>query len=173
MMRNLRSRSMQAAAGGRPPETSPQAAKIFRGKGSSRSMDGFTLIEVMVVVIILGILAATIIPQFAGTTHDAKVSKARADIATLESSVERFFLHMDRYPTNEEGLSVLVHQPVEGAKSWKGPYIKELRPDPWGNPYVYRSPGLHGARTYDLWSRGADGNDGGEDNGKDVTNWEE
>jgi general secretion pathway protein G len=137
------------------------------------SRDGFTLIEVMVVVIILGILAATIIPQFAGTTHDAKVSKARADIATLESSVERFFLHMDRYPTNEEGLSVLVNPPAEGAKSWKGPYIKELRPDPWGKPYVYRSPGLHGTRTYDLWSRGADGNDGGEEHGKDVTNWEE
>ena len=87
--------------------------------------------------------------------------------------MERFFLHMDRYPTNEEGLSVLVNPPAEGTKSWKGPYIKELRPDPWGKPYVYRSPGLHGTRTYDLWSRGADGNDGGEEHGKDVTNWEE
>ena len=173
MMRSLRSRSMRAGARSRSSAASSRIAETFRGQNAGPSKDGFTLIEVMVVVIILGILAATIIPQFAGTTHDAKVSKARADIATLESSVERFFLHMDRYPTNEEGLSVLVHAPAEGAKNWKGPYIKELRPDPWGNPYVYRSPGLHGARTYDLWSRGADGNDGGEDNGKDVTNWED
>ena len=124
---------------------------------------GFTLIEVMVVVIILGILAATIIPQFARTTQDAKISKAKADITTLESALERFFLTMDRYPKTGEGLQVLVDPPSDGGQKWRGPYVKELRPDPWGNPYMYRSPGLQGAITYDLWSRGADGSDGGSD----------
>ena len=133
---------------------------------------GFTLIEVMVVVIILGILAATIIPQFVRTTYDAKVAKAKADITTLDSALERFFLNMDSYPRSEEGLPVLVTPPADGTKNWRGPYIKELRPDPWGNAYAYRSPGLHGAKTYDLWSRGADGSDGGEDLNADITNWE-
>jgi general secretion pathway protein G len=128
----------------------------------------------MVVVIILGILAATIIPQFVGATQEAKTAKARSDIATLESALEVFALHMDgRYPTTDEGLKALVSPPSDGAKGWKGPYIKELRPDPWSNAYAYRCPGLHGARTFDLWSRGADGADGGEGPNADVTNWQE
>ena len=138
---------------------------------NSRRAPGFTLIELMVVVIILGILAATIIPQFARTTHDARVSKAKADITVLESALERFYLHMDRYPKTEEGLGVLVAPPPDGASLWNGPYIKALLPDPWNRPYAYRSPGLHGVKTYDLWSKGADGNDGGEGEAADVTNW--
>ncbi len=132
---------------------------------------GFTLIEIMVVVIILGILAATIIPQFVGTVEDAKIKTALSDIRTLENALERFYLTMDSYPTTEQGLKVLVDPPTGEAKNWRGPYIKELRPDPWGNPYAYRSPGLHGSKTYDLWSRGADGVDGGEGANADVTNW--
>jgi len=134
---------------------------------------GFTLIEIMVVVIILGILAATIIPQFAGTTQDAKVSTAKTDIRTLRVGVGLFYLHMDRYPTTEEGLKVLVSPPADGAKGWRGPYIEELRPDPWKNPYAYRSPGLHGSKTYDIWSRGADGADGGEGINADIGSWVE
>lgn len=134
---------------------------------------GFTLIEIMVVVIILGILAATIIPQFARTTQDAKVSRAKADIATLESALERYYLNMNAYPATEEGLKALVEPPVDEAKTkdWRGPYIKELRLDPWGSPYSYRSPGLHGQKTFDLWSRGTDGADGGEGDAADVANW--
>ena len=94
----------------------------------------------MVVVVILGVLAATIIPQFIGTTHDAKVSAAKAHVAELESALERFNVHMDRYPTAEEGLKVLVEAPGNEANKWRGPYIKQLRPDPWGNPYQYRVP---------------------------------
>jgi general secretion pathway protein G len=133
---------------------------------------GFTLIEIMVVVVILGILAATIVPQFIGTTHDAKVSAAKAHVAELESALERFYVHMDRYPTPEEGLKVLVSPPTEDTgKKWRGPYVKQLRNDPWGNPYRYRSPGIHHSASFDLWSAGADGADGGEGENADIGNW--
>src|SRR5882762_11890081 len=94
---------------------------------------GFTLIEIMVVVVILGVLAAAIIPQFMGTTHDAKVSTAKSNIAELEAALERFNIHMDRHPTTEEGLKVLAEPPPGEESKWRGPYIKLLRPDPWGN----------------------------------------
>jgi len=131
----------------------------------------FTLIEIMVVVVILGILAATIIPQFMGTTTDAKISTAKANIAELESALERFNIHMDRHPTTEEGLKVLVEAPSGDENKWRGPYIKQLRPDPWGNPYQYRNPGTHHPTSFDLWSRGADGADGGEGDNADIGNW--
>jgi len=141
-------------------------------KSSGSRVGGFTLIEIMVVVVILGILAATIIPQFIGTTHDAKVSAAKAHVAELESALERFYVHMDRYPTAEEGLKVLVTPPAEDvAKKWRGPYVKQLRDDPWGNPYRYRIPGIRHATSFDLWSAGADGADGGEGEKADIGNW--
>ena len=132
---------------------------------------GFTLIEIMVVVVILGVLAATLIPQFIGTTHDAKVSAAKAHVAELESALERFYVHMDRYPTMDEGLKVLVEPPMGDDKKWRGPYIRELRADPWHNPYQYRIPGVRHPSSFDLWSRGADGADGGEGQGADIGNW--
>lgn len=141
------------------------------GHPNAARREGFTLIEVMVVVIILGILAATIIPQFASRAQEAKVSRAASDIATLETQLEVLFLHMDRYPTTEEGLKALITPPADAGKKWRGPYVKELLLDPWGNPYQYRSPGQFGAKTYDLWSNGADGQPGGEGNDEDITNW--
>jgi len=129
------------------------------------------MIEIMVVVVILGILAATIIPQFVGTTFDAKVSTAKANIAELESALERFNIHMDRFPTTEEGLKALVEAPPGSEQKWRGPYIKLLRPDPWNNPFQYRYPGTHRSTGFDLWSRGADGVDGGEKEGADIGNW--
>lgn len=99
-------------------------------KIDSKRSDAFTLIEIMVVVVILGVLAATILPQFIGTTHEAKVSTAKANIAELESALERFNIHMDRHPTSDEGLKVLVEAPSNDEKKWRGPYIKVLRPDP-------------------------------------------
>jgi len=133
---------------------------------------GFTLVEIMVVVVILGILAATIIPQFIGTTKDAKVSAAKAQVAELESAVDRFYIHMDRYPTVEEGLKILVEPPAgDEGKKWRGPYIKQLRNDPWGNAYQYQSPGTHHTSSFDIWSRGADGADGGESDNADIGNW--
>lgn len=132
----------------------------------------FTLIEIMVVVIILGVLAATIIPKFMTTTHDAKVSAAKAHVAELESALERFYVHMDRYPTTDEGLKLLVEAPVGDDKKWRGPYVKQLRNDPWGSPYQYRCPGVRHTSGFDLWSRGADGADGGDGPGADIGNWE-
>jgi general secretion pathway protein G len=125
----------------------------------------FTLIEIMVVVIILGILAATIIPQFMGTTQDAKISAAKSQVAELESAVERFYVHMDRYPTADEALKVLVDPPAsDDDKKWRGPYIKQLRDDPWGHPYQYAYPGTHHPTSFDLWSAGANGQ-------ADIGNW--
>jgi general secretion pathway protein G len=143
--------------------------KIQSAQNKSR---GFTLVEIMVVVVIIGILAATIIPQFIGTTQDAKISAAKAQVAELESAVERFYVQMDRYPTTEEGLKVLVDPPAgDDAQKWRGPYIKELRNDPWGNPYQYVNPGTHHPTSYDIWSRGKDGVGGGEGGNTDIGNW--
>jgi general secretion pathway protein G len=143
----------------------------MKRRSLQQRLAGFTLLEIMVVVIIIGVLAAAIIPQFMGTTQDAKVSAAKADVNQLENALERFNLHMDRYPTTDEGLKVLVEAPVGEDKKWRGPYIKVLRPDPWGNPYQYRAPGIHHLSTFDLWSRGADGQDGGEGPNADICNW--
>ncbi|MGO8678093.1 MAG: type II secretion system major pseudopilin GspG [Limisphaerales bacterium] len=153
--------------------TSPPRRRAAPDTGTERRLAAFTLIEIMVVVVILGILAATLIPQFIGTTHDAKVSAAKAHVAELESALERFYIHMDRYPTMDEGLKVLVEPPMGDDKKWRGPYIRELRHDPWGNPYQYRIPGVRHPASFDLWSRGADGVDGGEGQGADIGNWGE
>jgi len=129
------------------------------------------LLELMIVVVILGILAATIIPKFMGTTSEAKVGAAKSDVAELESALERFYIHMDRHPTTEEGLKVLVEPPAGEESKWRGPYIKVLRVDPWKNPYQYRKPGIHHPTSFDLWSRGSDGAVGGEGDKADVGNW--
>ena len=133
---------------------------------------GFTLIEIMVVVVILGVLAATIIPQFIGTASEAKVNAAKANIAELESALERFQIHLDRYPTTEEGLKALVQAPNGEEQRWRGPYVKMLRNDPWGVPYQYRSPGMRHPTSFDIWSRGSDKADGGEAEQADIGNWE-
>ena len=144
----------------------------MKKRDEGRRSAGFTLIELMVVVIILGILAATISLQLAGTTQDAKRNRARVDIGTLSTAIDTFQLHMDRYPTTEEGLNALMTSPSDAQEHWRGPYLRDLNNDPWGHPYLYRFPGRRGPRTYDLWSRGADNADGGEGPNADVTNWE-
>jgi general secretion pathway protein G len=132
----------------------------------------FTLTEIMVVMIVIGIIAAAIIPQFIGTTQEAKVSAAKASVAELESAVERFYINMDRYPTSEEGLKALVEAPAGEEQKWRAPYIKILRNDPWGHAYQYRCPGVHHPSSFDIWSRGADNADGGEGPNADIGNWQ-
>jgi len=125
----------------------------------------------MVVVIVLAVLAATVIPQFIGTTTDAKISAAKANVSELESALERFYVQMDRYPTTAEGLQVLVDPPAGDASNWRGPYVKQVRPDPWGQPFQYKRPGTRHPNSYDLWSRGADRAEGGEGPAADIGNW--
>ena len=144
----------------------------MKARSIHRRLGAFTIIEIMVVVVIIGILAAAIIPQFIGTTSDAKISTAKGNVAELESALERFNIHMDRHPTSEEGLKALVEAPAGEESKWRGPYIKLLRVDPWGVPYQYRNPGTHHTEGFDLWSRGADKADGGQGEGADIGNWQ-
>ena len=137
-----------------------------------KNEQAFTLLEIMIVVIIIGIIAVTIVPQFVGETHTARVNTAKGHVGELEQAVERFYIHLDRYPTMEEGLKVLVTAPVGEEGKWRGPYVKELRKDPWGNDYQYRTPGIHHTTSFDIWSRGADGVDGGEEKNADIGNWQ-
>ena len=144
----------------------------MKPRSIERRLAAFTIIEIMVVVVIIGILAAAIIPQFIGTTSDAKISTAKGNVAELESALERFNIHMDRHPTSEEGLKALVECPAGEESKWRGPYIKLLRMDPWGVAYQYRNPGTHHTEGFDLWSRGADKADGGQGEGTDIGNWQ-
>jgi general secretion pathway protein G len=136
---------------------------------------GFTLIELMVVVIILGILAMYIGPKLLGRTEEAKVTQARVQMEGLETALKLYKMDNSVYPTTEQGLAALVEKPETNPvpRKWrKGGYLeKNIVPkDPWGNEYIYISPGVHG--DYDIISYGADGVPGGEDEAKDVNNWE-
>ena len=132
---------------------------------------GFTLIEIMVVVVIMGILAALIVPKLMGRTDDARVMAARQDISTLMQALKIYKLDTRRYPTTEQGLQALVVKPATGADGWKtGGYIDKVPKDPWGNAYQYLSPGIKG--EIDVFSYGADGQPGGEGNDADIGSWD-
>lgn len=135
---------------------------------------GFTLIEVMVVVLILGILAAMVAPNVFRHVGESKVTTARSQIEMLGAALDSYRLDNDWYPTTEQTLSALRQEPAEDPLpvNWKGPYLKKDVPlDPWGHPYVYRSPGTHGW-GYDLISLGRDGRDGGEGEDADIGSWQ-
>lgn len=133
---------------------------------------GFTMIELLVVLVILALLATAIAPQVVGKSDQAKHTKAVADIAMIESLLDQFYLDMNRYPSTEEGLRVLYYRPDEGESKWKGPYSKKPIPkDPWGNPYIYESPGSHTAEPYEVASLGRDGQEGGEEYDADIVSW--
>lgn len=139
---------------------------------ASTSKSAFTLVELLIVCIILAVLAATIIPQFFGATKDAKVSAAKSDVSELGSALERFYINMDRYPTSDEGLAVLTQPPTDAGTKWRGPYVKQLRQDPWGNPYQYACPGTHNPSSYDIWSKGSGSTDASSDKGGgEIGNW--
>jgi general secretion pathway protein G len=131
---------------------------------------GFTLIELLVVMLILGLLAALVGPKLFGKVGKAKIKAAKAQISLIEDALDAFRLDVGRYPTTEEGLQALVEQP-SGMDKWDGPYLKKKIPkDPWDHEYVYKCPGEHG--DYDLYSFGADGEEGGEGENADITSWD-
>jgi general secretion pathway protein G len=136
-----------------------------------RSEAGFTLIEIMVVVIIIGLLAAVVVPQFLGRVDDARVAKAKEDIQAIETALTMYKLDNFNYPTPETGLKALVEKPNDpNVHNWRpGGYLKHLNKDPWGNDYQYQVPGTHG--EYDLFSLGADGQAGGQGVNADIGNW--
>ncbi len=136
---------------------------------------GFTLIELMVVIIILGILAMWVAPKIMSRPGEARQVKARIDIQNLETALKLYKLDNGSYPSTEQGLQALVEMPETGTvpKNWKkGGYLEKDRvpTDPWGNDFIYLSPGLKG--DFDIISYGADGVPGGEDEDKDINNWE-
>lgn len=136
---------------------------------------GFTLIELMVVIVILGILAGLIIPRIMGRPEEAKRLKAQIQIESLETALKLYRLDNGMYPDTEQGLQALIEEPETGTlpKNWrKGGYLEKgrLPKDPWGNDFVYLSPGVHD--EYDIMSYGSDGVPGGEDKNKDINSWE-
>ncbi len=131
---------------------------------------GFSLIELLVVMVIIGLLAALVGPRFMQYIKPARQEAARAQIENFGKALDSFYIHVGRYPATDEGLNSLVAQPA-GIEKWKGPYLaKSVPKDPWGKDYVYRSPGEHG--EYDLLSYGADGQPGGEKENADIKSWE-
>ena len=142
----------------------------------SKRTQAFTLLELMVVVVILGILAAFIVPRISKRPEDARVTKARIEISNLEQALELYYLDTGVYPSSDQGLRALIEIPNTGdvPEGWKaGGYLakSKLPKDPWGNEYVYLSPGTNN-EDYDLYSLGKDGIEGGEGYDADITNWE-
>lgn len=138
-----------------------------------RKQQGFTLIEIIVVVVIIGILATFVAPKFLGRTDDARITKAKNDIQALESALELYKLDNFTYPTTDQGLESLITQPSSDPvpANWKqGGYIKKLQKDPWQRDYLYLSPGENA--EIDIYSLGADGIEGGEGPNADIGNWD-
>jgi general secretion pathway protein G len=134
-----------------------------------RGQKGFTLVELIVVMVILGLLAALVGPRIFGKVGMANQKAAKTQIEMLGQGLDQFRLDTGRYPTTSEGLNALLTDP--GVPGWDGPYLKKAVPnDPWKRPYHYESPGTHG--DYDLMSYGADGVQGGEKENSDLTSWE-
>ncbi len=139
-----------------------------------RSEAGFSLVELMVVVFIMGLLATLIIVNVAPVGDRSRISKARSDIASLESALEQYSLDLYNYPTSAQGLAALSTPPqgVDAALYRQGGYIRRVQMDPWGNPYQYQIPGTRSGGRYDVFSFGADGQPGGEGPDADIGNWE-
>jgi general secretion pathway protein G len=147
------------------------AARSFGNIASVRHAPhaGFTLLELLVVIVIIGLLASMVAPRYFDQLGKSNTKIARAQIVALEKALDQYRLDLGHYPTTEEGLNSLFVKPNNEEK-WKGPYLKKAVPaDPWGRPYIYKSPGDHG--ELDLSTLGADGQPGGSDENGDVGNW--
>ena len=130
---------------------------------------GFTLLELLVVLVIIGLLAGYVAPRYFSQVGKSEAKVAKAQIVAFENALHQYRLDMGRYPTTEQGLDALVKKPANEPK-WSGPYLAKAVPmDPWGKPYIYRSPGE--GREFDLYSLGKDGRPGGSGDDADITNW--
>jgi general secretion pathway protein G len=150
----------------------------FQGRQVNRATQprgarGFTLIEIMVVVVIIGLLAAVIVPQVVDKVDEARVAKAKQDIASLEAALTMFRLDNSKYPTTDQGLVALVQQPTDPSiRRWRpGGYLKRVSKDPWDQDYQYVYPGTRGGE-YDLYSLGSDNQPGGDGTAADIGNWD-
>jgi general secretion pathway protein G len=135
---------------------------------------GFTLIEMLVVIIVIGLLAGLVGPRILGRVSEAKTATARTQIELLGLALDNYRLDNGSYPTTEQGLAALQEKPGRepAATNWRGPYLKKAIPaDPWGRPYEYASPGQQSPGAYDLWTFGRDGQSGGEGDDEDVLSW--
>lgn len=128
---------------------------------------GFSLVELLLVLVILATLAAIVIPRFAGRSEQARITAAQTQIAAFKTSLDAFEIDNGYYPKGSDGLLDLVEEPGD-AKDWRGPYLDAIPLDPWGRPYVYECPGKHNPKSYDVMSMGPDGRQGG---GDDIANW--
>lgn len=140
-----------------------------RATFGSRGKGGFTLLELLVVLVIIGLLAGYVGPKYFSQIGKSEVKATRAQLDALGKALDQYRLDSGYYPSTEQGLAALVERPANAAK-WDGPYLsKSVPPDPWGNPYVFTMPGEHG--EYDLFSYGKDGVPGGEGESAEITNW--
>jgi len=146
--------------------------QMFIPNPSQRRERGFSLLELLAVLVILGILAGIFAPKFLGQAESAKRKAAKLEIDQIGQSLDLYKLEIGKYPTSQEGLQALVTAP-SGTTTWNGPYLKKtsVPKDPWGNEYKYVSPGDQ-SRPYDIISLGGDGKEGGEGDGKDITSWQ-
>lgn len=136
---------------------------------SKLKRSGFTLVEMLLVLVILATLAAIVVPKFAGRTEQARITAAETQINNLELVLDTYEVDNGFYPKGSDGLEDLVEQP-SNTQNWRGPYVEEIPLDPWGNEYVYECPGKHNTSSFDIMSMGPDGRSGGDD---DISNWKE
>lgn len=139
-----------------------------RRSSDTRHRSAFSLIELLLVLVILAVLAALIMPRFTNRSEQARITATRSDIKTIETALATFEIDNGRYPSTSEGLAALMQAPA-GLESWNGPYLSNTEfKDPWGNAYLYVSPGQNNSEGYDLYSAGPNASEGDDD---DITNW--
>ena len=136
--------------------------------GRGRRQGAFTLVEMLLVITIIGILAALVVPKMMGRSEQARQAAARSDLSSIKTALDAFEVDNGYYPKGKNGLGDLIQTPRD-ARAWHGPYLDNVPTDPWGNPYIYEFPGKHNPSSYDLYSAGPDGKPGNDD---DIGNWQ-